>query len=275
MRRKIMAMIVALASMGIVLTGCGVSQEAKDVQAMIDQMPETYSVEINDDIANARTAFDALNENDKKNVETKRLDDLETSEKAYNEELAGKINTSIEKIAISDETSAKMNKAKQDIEKVMKEIEKLPASANDLVNYDALLKKVQSLSDGYAVVMDDANDILIMVDIYENLDLINTAYSNSSKYGYACDISSDISSLSNRWSSKKGSINKSVEELKEACLYKESWEVTVAALNVITDASSLSTSINNYYDPFLSNTFSTLFDDCAAWEKIIKEKMGK
>lgn len=273
MRNKFIGNIIAVVSLATVLTGCGMSQEAKAVQEMIDQMPETYSIDIKEDLLNVRIEFDSLSEDDKKYVNTERLEELE---KEYNEELANKINTSIEKITISDDTSAKMNKGKNDIDKVMKEIEKLPDSANDLINYDALLKKVQSLSDEFAKVMTDAdNDLALMNDVYEKLNSINTAYSSSARYGYACDISSDISGLSNRWSSKKGGLNKTVEELKDACLYREDWEITVAVLHVVEESSSLSSSITSYYDPFLSNTFSTCLDDCLAWEKTIQEKIGK
>lgn len=272
MKNKFIGIIVTVISLAAVFTGCGISQEAKAVQELIDQMPAAYSMEIKEDILNVRNEFEALSEKDKKHVNTEHLEELE---KEYNEELANNINSSIEKITISDDTSAKMNKGKNDIDKVMKEIESLPDSINDLIDYDTLLKKVQSLSESYSAVMVDANDVLLMVDIFEKLDLINNAYSSSTQYGYACDISSDISGLSNRWSSKKGNLNKKTEELKDACLYKEDWEITIAVLHVIEDASSLSTSINSYYDPFLSNTFSTCLDDCLAWEKTIQEKMEK
>lgn len=272
MRNKFVGNIIAVVLLATVLTGCGMSQEAKAVQEMIDQMPKTYSMDIKDDLLNVRIEFDSLSEDDKKYVNTEHLEELE---KEYNEALANRINTSIEKITISDDTSAKMNKGKNDIDKVMKEIEKLPDPVNDLIDYDALLNKVKSLSESYSAVMVDANDVLLMTDIFEKLDLINTAYSSSAQYGYACDISSDVSGLSNRWSSKKGGLNKTVEELKDACLYKEDWEITIAVLHVVEESSSLSSSITSYYDPFLSNTFSTCLDECLAWEKTIKDKMGK
>lgn len=272
MRNKFIRNIIAVVSLATVLTGCGMSQEAKAVQEMIDQMPEIYSMDIKDDLLNVRIEFDSLSEDDKKYVNIEHLEELE---KEYNEELANKINTSIEKITISADTSAKMNKGKNDIKKVMKEIEKLPDPINDLIDYDVLLNKVKSLSESYSAVMADANDVLLMTDIFEKLDLINTAYSSSAKYGYACDISSDVSSLSSRWSSKKGSLNKTVEELKDACLYKEDFEITVAVLHVVEESSSLSNSITGYYDPFLSNTFSNCLDDCQAWEQTIKENMEK
>lgn len=65
MRHK-WARLAAAVSLAAVLTACGMSPEAAAVQEMIDQMPETYSADIDDEIMNACNALDALSEDDKK-----------------------------------------------------------------------------------------------------------------------------------------------------------------------------------------------------------------
>ncbi|MDE6019565.1 MAG: hypothetical protein K2H01_01010 [Ruminococcus sp.] len=261
--------IIAVVSMGL-FVGCGGSQEAKAVQEMIDKMPDTYSVDIDDEIFNVRTAFDSLSEDDKKYVKIEHLEELEEE---YNKNVANEINDLIEKITISDDSASTMKKGRDDIDKVMKQIEKLPDSTNTLIAYDMLLKKVQSLSSSASTVLKNANDILLMEDLYDNINLINSAYSTSAKYGYACDIASDISGLSNKWSSKKGVLSKKAEELKDACLYKEDFEIAVSVLHVIEESSSLSDSIQSYYNPFLNGNIHTYIDDCLKWEQIIKENI--
>ncbi len=76
MKKKCNIAITALA-LTIMLTGCGLSEEGKHAQSLLNALPETYSVEIDAQLEEARAAYDALPDEEKEKVDKSALDALE------------------------------------------------------------------------------------------------------------------------------------------------------------------------------------------------------
>lgn len=264
--------IAAAASLVTILTACGMSQEAKTVQEMIDQMPEAYSTDIDEDILSARNALDALSENDKKAVKTSRLEELEEAYQVHYQQIADEINEEIDAIT-SYQNITQMNQRRNSVRAIMQEIEELPGSMNDMVHYNTLLEKIQHWTDSISEVLVKANDLLVMESVFEKLDAINNARSASMKYSYAYDIESAVSELSDMFDTEN--LAEETEKLTAACLNENDIEITVTVLAVIREASTLSDSMSDYYGLFLGEDCQGFYNDCLEWEQIIQEKTDK
>lgn len=278
MRHK-WARLAAAVSLAAVLTACGMSPEAAAVQEMIDQMPETYSADIDDEIMNACNALDALSEDDKKAVTASRLEELEEAYRVHYQQVADEINEKIDALekyeTINQISEASTSQRRRCVDEIMQKIEELPDSASDMVHYDALLKNIQQWGNQISEWLRKANDLLVMESVFEDIQAINSAYSTSAKYSYACDIKTDLSGLSDEFSTEKRNLLEKAESLKDTCLYGEDFEITVATLDIISEASTLSESMSNLYDNLLNDYVSDFLDDCLTWEQTVKEKMGK
>ena len=60
MKTRIIALAFAAALMAASMTGCGLSEEGKHAQSLLNALPETYSAEIDAQLEEARAAYDAL-----------------------------------------------------------------------------------------------------------------------------------------------------------------------------------------------------------------------
>ena len=259
MKQKLTRIAAAVLLMSV-LTSCGASREAKNVQEMIDRIPDTYSSEIDEDIVNARTALDKLDEKDRKTVEAAHLEKLEEEYRMHYQQAANEMNKKIDSLDMSWEYIPQMVQVRKNVEEIIQETEKMPDFANDQINYDVFLEKIQNESSRVADILADANDILVMEDIFEKLQSINSAYSVSAKYSHACDIESDIDNLSDRFNRKN--LWEAAQTLTSACLNENEIEILTAPLD-------------SFYSPFLSDDTSTFLDDCLKWQEIIQERMGE
>lgn len=250
------------------LVGCGMSEEAKKVQTMIDQMPESYTVDIEEELSLIRTAYDALSEEEKKTIDVQHLEQLED---AQEQQIVNEINEKIDALSISTEYAGDMKKSHTALSKIMDEIEQIPESVNNDVHYDILLEKIQNLSDDYTtIIMDADTNINAIEDMYKKLNLINTATSSATSYSYACDVAEDISKLTKKWTSSATALKTKANELKDACLYGESFDISLAVLELIQE-DGISETISNYYQPFLK--LPAIVDDCLSWQQTINEKI--
>lgn len=76
--KKIIAFIMAF-TMCVGFYSCGESKKAKEVQAKIDSLPENYSDDIEEALNEARSSYEALDDEDKKAIDKSRIDNLEIS----------------------------------------------------------------------------------------------------------------------------------------------------------------------------------------------------
>lgn len=272
MKIKIMNVIIVamlLVTCTFMLSGCGkekMSEQAKSVYDMIAELPEQYSAEADEAIQTARTAYDALSEEEKNTVDISALSNLE---QAKYQAQADEINSMIDSVKVSNTSFSELSNAKASVSKVMGKIVDLPSDTDKLINYDELLKKINDISDEYTDTMLNAdNDINAMNDIMTKLNYINSSYSASSKYGYACDIASDVSKLSDHLSSVRSKLYTPASDLKDACLYGDDFDISLAVLDIIQDFPEDSCS---FYTPYLNAT--GFVDDCLKWQQIVQEKI--
>ena len=270
--KKFLALLCTIAVISSVtaLTGCGMSEEAESVQNLINNIPTSYSEDIDEQLAEARSAYDELSDEDKESVDDKQLTSMEEEQKKFISQEADKLNEKITKLSTSVETVHKLKTNEKDLSSIMSAIEKLPESYNEYIDFDALLKKIGDLSSSYSKIITNADkDINAATDMYNDLSMLMSVSSSSAQYGYACDVESDIKKLSGKWSTSN--LLSKVEDIKDACLYGESLEVALAVNEIQLPASELTDSISSYYDPYL-NFDSGFLDKCIKWQNEIKER---
>lgn len=275
MKRKLTQIAAAVLLMSI-FTSCGVSQEAKEVQEMIDRIPDTYSSEIDEDIVNARAALDELEDKDKEFVNSDRLKQLEEAYQSHYQEKAAEIN---KKIASLEIDISQIDQSRNDFETIIQETEKIPYFANDRIKYHVILEKINNESSRVADIVADANDILVMESIFEKLQSISSAYSAVTKYSYSCDIVSDVQTLSDRFDTQN--LADAAEALMSACMDAcldgdELYEfyILTAHLDMCNEVSVLTESMGDFYMPYLEDG-GDFVDDCLEWKKIIQKRMGE
>lgn len=82
MKKTISALLGFILCAGM-LTSCGLSEEGKKVKDMIDELPSTYSEEVDDDLQKAEEAYNNLSADDKNALKDKKLNKLKDSRKQY------------------------------------------------------------------------------------------------------------------------------------------------------------------------------------------------
>ncbi len=267
--------MAVIAACTFTLSGCGgskssesekMTEQAKSVSSMINELPEEYSADAVDAIIAARTAYDALSDEEKDTVDDSALSVLE---QAKNQEDADAINKEIDEITVKNGNYYDLNTSKKSVSGVMDEIANLSPEVDKLINYDSLLKKIDDISSEYTdTILDADNDLNAMNDIMTKLNSINNSYSSASKYGYACDIYNDVSKLSTNLSSIKNKLLAPANDLKDTCLYGEDFDITLAVLDIVKEIPENST---EHYDPYLNDT--EFVDDCLKWQQIVQEKI--
>lgn len=273
--KNIIMSSMVLAACSFALCGCGgvkMTEEAKAVQDMIAELPETYSDENDEQISSVRAAYDALSEEEKNTIDISALNNLEQvkSEKEAAEiaKMADEINQMIDKIVVSNSSYNELSKSKNAVSAVMDKVSDFPSESDKLIHYDKLLEKINNISEEYlSTVIDADNDMTALNNIMINLSNINNSSSSSSRYGYACDISSDVSKLSNRLSSIKSRLSEPVSDLKNKCMDGDDFEIALAGLNVIKQIPEDAGSI---YESYLNG--GSLMDECSEWMKIVQPK---
>lgn len=267
--KKIFSGLAAFVLIASLCAGCGkekMTEDAQAVQDMISELPDTYSAEADEEISSARAAYDNLSEEEKNTVDISVLNNLEQAEAQAK---ADEINKLIDEIKISNTSYNELSKSKTEVSKIMDSIADLPAETDNLIKYDQLLEKIDDIANKYAeTVLDADNDINAMNDIMTNLNSINNSYSSASKYGYACDIATEVSGLSAHLSSIKSGLSAPVSDLKDACLYGEDYEIALAAIDVIQ---AIPESATDFYTPYLNA--SDFVDDCLKWQQIVQQKI--
>lgn len=100
-KRKFIALFLGVIMGAAILSGCGMSDAAKSAQNAINALPDEYTPEIEEQISSANELYDNLSEEDKKDVDKKRIDNLIDGRKKYSEELSGSINEKIDALTIN------------------------------------------------------------------------------------------------------------------------------------------------------------------------------
>lgn len=239
MKRKLTQIAAAVLLMSI-FTSCGVSQEAKEVQEMIDRIPDTYSSEIDEDIVNARAALDELEDKDKEFVNSDRLKQLEEAYQSHYQEKAAEIN---KKIASLEIDISQIDQSRNDFETIIQETEKIPYFANDRIKYHVILEKINNES---SRVADIVSDVQTLSDRFDTQNLADAAEALMS----AC---------------------------MDACLDRDElyeFYILTAHLDMCNEVSVLTESMGDFYMPYLEDG-GDFMDDCLEWKKIIQERMGE
>lgn len=81
-------LLASVLLIGLLFTGCGLSEEGKEAKALIDVLPETYtySEELDKAMEEAYAAYHALPEKEQKNVDVTKLDHLGGEQLSYRAE---------------------------------------------------------------------------------------------------------------------------------------------------------------------------------------------
>ena len=75
-KRKFIALFLGVIMGAAILSDCGMSDAAKSAQNAINALPDEYTPEIEEQISSANELYDNLSEEDKKDVDKKRIDNL-------------------------------------------------------------------------------------------------------------------------------------------------------------------------------------------------------
>ena len=123
MKTRIIALAFAAALMAASMTGCGLSEEGKHAQSLLNALPETYSAEIDAQLEEARAAYDALPDEEKEKVDKSALDALEQS---MIDQYAVSINEKIAALEVTVGSGSDVKKMHGNIKEIFEEIEKAP-----------------------------------------------------------------------------------------------------------------------------------------------------
>lgn len=100
--KKIISVLACL--MFIVSTGC-MSSEVRDVQNKINALPDTYSLDVEESLNDAKSVYESLEEKDRKSIDKSRIDSLEISKAVF--EVQSVIDSLPEEYNIDSEESCK------------------------------------------------------------------------------------------------------------------------------------------------------------------------
>ena len=267
--KRFLALIFALCVMGGMVS-CGgdkVPKEVKAVQEKIAELPTAYSDDADSAMRSAREAYDALSDDDKSSVDISVLEKLE--DEKYKSE-ADEINNEISSLDIKSGSYSELSNSRNGVSNIMEKIGLLSEGADKYIDYDELQKKIDVISNKYhGVLVNLDNDAKAFNDLYNALDSINRSSKKSMKYSYACDVESAVSKLSSLSSTVKSNLSTPVSELKNACLYGEDFDISIAVVHVIEAAPT--DGLDKYAD-YLEDT--SISDDCLKWKQVILGKIN-
>ncbi|MCM1133730.1 MAG: hypothetical protein NC340_09700 [Ruminococcus flavefaciens] len=116
MKIKYKGILLASLMLLTATTGCGVSEEAKSVQSLIDSFPEEFSDVTEEQLNEAMSAYEQLSDDDKEDVDKTRLDDAHSY---FIDSVQSVINALPDECA--DVTMEQLNEAKEAYEQLSDE----------------------------------------------------------------------------------------------------------------------------------------------------------
>lgn len=141
MKRKI-DLVLTIFSLTFLMTGCGMSEEAKAVQAAIDALPASYSASEDDRLAETEDQFDHLSAEDQAKVKAEKLLDLKQAKEDYIKNQTETVNSAIAALDLKSESVSDLEKSADDLNAIASLIENAPAEVQFMINYSELIDKV-------------------------------------------------------------------------------------------------------------------------------------
>ncbi len=194
------------------LTACGMSEEAKAAQALMDALPSGYSTEIDRQLAEAKEAYEALSDEDKEAVDAAAMEALLAE---MQEQKAVEINALIAEYAVASDTVKAAESLTElyeaadayDGDRSQLELAQLHEFHKKTVdNWQKERNKVEETFDAIVVVSDH---------LMTNLHLIvtNPEQYHQTAYADECDaMESALPKLENYWSTAE--VNKLDETMQ-------------------------------------------------------------
>ncbi|MCM1505730.1 MAG: hypothetical protein NC177_01145 [Ruminococcus flavefaciens] len=216
--KKIIAFIVAI-TMCVGFSSCGESKESKEVkevQAKIDSLPENYSEDIEEALNNARSSYEALNDEDKEAVDKSRIDNLEISK------IQNIVDTLPDDYSIdSEETCKEIISVLNDLDDSLKE----SLNMEKLDNFNSQrTEKINSLLSSIDSSKEDADSIKKVYDSLNELLTISQAMPKM----YLADLDfNGISGKINRLKNTISDINKEIVDYTETSKNLTSYALAV------------------------------------------------
>ncbi len=266
MKTRIIALAFAAALMAASMTGCGLSEEGKHAQSLLNALPETYSAENDAQLEEARAAYDALPDEEKEKVDKSALDALEQS---MIDQYAVSINEKIAALEVTVGSGSDVKKMHGNIKEIFEEIEKAPRAVDAHIDYDTLAgkmaKEFEKLND---IANDLAKDSPACVKIMELATLLNGSSSRTSVlYGYCNDIQTQINKMSGNVSTY--SLQKAVDDLQDDLLYDEISAI-MGRVTVYQEVDKLSDKVVKFYEPY--KNADDMREELSQWTDVIAER---
>ncbi len=266
MKTRIITLALAAALMAASLTGCGMSEEAKNAQALLDALPDTYSAEIDEQIEAAQAAYDALTDEDKEKVDKSVL---ETLEQSMIDQYAASINEKIAALEVTVGSGSDIKKMHGNIKEIFVEIENTPKAVDPHIDYktlaDKMAKEFEKLND---IAKDLAKDSPACVKMMESAKLLNGSSSRTSVlYGYCNDIQTQMNKMSGNVSTY--ALQRAVDDLQDDLLYDEISAI-MGRVKVYQEVADLSDKVLKYYDSY--KNADDMREELSQWTDVIKER---
>lgn len=241
--KKIITFIVAI-TMCVGFSSCGEpkeSEEAKEVQAKIDSLPENYSDDIEEALNDVRSLYEALNDEDKETVDKSRIDNLEIS----------RIQNIVD--SLPDDYSADSEENCKEVISVLNELDdsfKESLNMEKLDNFNSQrTEKINSLLSSINSSKKDADSIKKSYDSLNELLTISQAIPET----YLVDV--DFNEISGEINGLKNTIRKIIGEIGAYTVTSE--KLTSYAL-AVTDI----TKEEPYYVMQYCINFKEFINDC-------------
>lgn len=223
-----------------VLTGCGLSEEAKAVQQEID-----------------------------------KLDKLNVDKEQQVSELAGEINTMIDELTIETKSSNSIQTTYKSIKAIMTKINETDKIADSQIKYEELAGKLAEIFGACNQIVEDmhndADAIQNIADIATTLTTISSL-SMSSIYGYCVDMSAELNGMTRNYGSNN-ELKTKIDELENYALYDDEFSCIMAKVYVYSAAIDVYEQITNYYQPYIEGIhMDTILADFNEYTNIIVER---
>ncbi|MGN0579726.1 MAG: hypothetical protein ACI4JE_02550 [Ruminococcus sp.] len=274
-KRKFIALFSGVIMGAAILSGCGMSDAAKSAQNAINALPDEYTPEIEEQISSANELYDNLSEEDKKDVDKKRIDNLIDGRKKYSEELSGSINEKIDALTINLSSSDGLKSSYEAVREIMTEIENTPEEADEFIQYEALGEKVDSLFEKCNTI--DKNlrtDGDAVTSMTETVQLMQYTSSTSTLYSYCVDISSELSKMTGVVS--KVDLQSAIDDFEDGLLYDDVVATAMGPYNVFSAVLDLSEAVLDYYEPYTTGIdMDTIREDLSTYTDTILTRSGQ
>lgn len=274
-KRKFTALFTGIIMAAAVLSGCGMSDAAKSAQNTINALPDEYTPEIEEQISAANELYDNLSEEDKKDVDKKKIDNLTDSRKKYSEELAGSINEKIDALTINLSSANELKSSYEAVKEIMTEIDGTSEEADEFIKYDALAEKVGSLFERCNTL--DKNlrtDGDAVASMAETVQLMQYTSSTSTLYSYCTDISAELSKMTGVIS--KTDVQSALDDLEDGLLYDDAVATAMGPYYVYSAVTDLYQSVLDYYEPYTTGiNMDSILEDLNTYTDTILTRSGQ